>query len=228
MSAKPLHFGVLLLPAYQLLDAVGPFEYINNHTQTFFRNCGIPEEIASKGALIEWYFISSDLAPIQPSSGPAQNPTHTYADCPPLDYLIVPGPDPTAPLPAGCAAFLQRLVADDAFKALLTVCTGSVAIAQSGVLDRRQVCGNKVVLRMLAGAGALNKNVKLVGDRRWVVDGKIWSAAGVTAGIDLAAEFSRVHFNKEVVELSKELMEYRPNPAQPDEFAKILEGVELA
>ncbi|KJA14172.1 hypothetical protein HYPSUDRAFT_49377 [Hypholoma sublateritium FD-334 SS-4] len=228
MSSKPLQFGVLLLPSYQLLDAVGPFDYINNHTQSYLKMCNIPDAIANKGAHIVWHFISWDLAPVQPSSGPPQNPTCTYADCTPLDYLIVPGPDPTAPLPAGCAAFLQRLMAADTFKALLTVCTGSAAAAQSGVLDGRRVCSNKYVLRVLAGAGALNRRVRWVGDARWAVDGKVWSAAGVTAGIDLAAEFARVHFDKEVVELVKELSEYRPNPAQPDEFARILEGVDLA
>lgn len=228
MSANPLHFGILLLPAYQLLDAVGPFEYINNHTQPYLKKCGIPDAIAGKGAHIVWHYISSSLLPVQPISGPPQSPTCTYADCPALDYLIVPGPDPTAPLPAGCAAFLQRLVAQDTFQALLTVCTGSAAIAPSGVLDGLRVCSNKVALRTLAGAGALNPRVQWVGDARWAVDGKVWSAAGLTAGIDLAAEFARVHFDPVVVEFVKDLSEYRPNPAQPDEFARILEGVNLA
>ena len=80
---------------------------------------------------------------------------------------------------------------------------------------------------MAAEAGVLNKKVKWVGDRRWIVDGKVWSAAGITAGIDLSAEFARVHFDPKVVELAKLVSEYEPNPAQPDPFAKILEGINL-
>ena len=80
---------------------------------------------------------------------------------------------------------------------------------------------------MFAEAGILNKKVKWVGDRRWIVDGKVWSAAGVTAGIDLSAEFAKVHFDPKVVELAKMVSEYESNPAQPDPFAKILEGVKL-
>ena len=80
---------------------------------------------------------------------------------------------------------------------------------------------------MFAEAGALNKNVKWVGDRRWIVDGKVWSSAGITAGIDLSAEFAKVHFDSEVVELAEMVSEYQPLPAQPDPFAKILEGINL-
>jgi len=227
MSPKPIHFGVLLLPSYQLLDAVGPFDYINNHSQAYLKFCGLDEEIVAKGVIIVWHYISSDLKPIQPTSGPPQQPTNTYSDCPELDYLIVPGPDPVAPLPEGCAAFLQNLIAKETFKALLTVCTASIAVAQCGILDGLRVCSNKLALKTLASAGMLNKNVKWVGDRRWNIDGKVWSAAGITAGIDLAVEFATVHFDPAVVALIKDGSEYEPNPAQPDPFARILDGVSL-
>ena len=73
----------------------------------------------------------------------------------------------------------------------------------------------------------MNRKVKWVGDRRFIVDGKIWSAAGVTAGIDLAAEFVRVKGDAEIARLVQDLCEYSPNPAQPDPFARMLEGVKL-
>jgi len=111
------------------------------------------------------------------------------------------------------------------------VCTGSLALAQSGVLDGHKVCSNKFVLRELAKAGVLKqepfKNVTWIGDRRWIVDGKIWSAAGVTSGLDLIAEFARVHFDPEIVEMTKEVSEEKPKPATPDDFAYMLEGVDL-
>lgn len=190
-----------------------------------------PKAILDISPIIEWYYISSDLTPIKATSGPLQTPSCTYADCPELDYLFVPGPDPSAPLPPGCAEFLRERVPK--LKALLTVCTGSMAIAQAGVLDGLHVCSNKFALKMFAEAGMLNKKVKWVGDRRWIVDSrdgeacKVWSAAGITAGIDLSAEFARVHFDPKVVELAKLVAEYEPNPAQPDPFAKILEGINL-
>jgi len=225
MSPQTLHFGLLLFPGYQWLDAAGAVDYLNNHSYAMMKAVNVPEAILNISPIIEWYYISSDLTPIKASSGPLQIPSCTYADCPELDYLIVPGPDPFAPLPTGCTEFLHERIPK--LKALLTVCTGSMAIAQAGVLDGLHVCSNKVVLKMFAEAGILNKKVKWVGDRRWIVDGKVWSAAGITAGIDLIAEFAKVHFDPKVVELAKTVSEYESNPAQPDPFAKILEGINL-
>ena len=59
------------------------------------------------------------------------------------------------------------------------------------------------------------------------MDGKFWSAAGVTAGIDLSAEFARVHFDPEIVEMAKEGGEEKPKPDTPDDFAYMLKGVDL-
>ena len=80
---------------------------------------------------------------------------------------------------------------------------------------------------MCVEQGILNKKVKWVGDRRWIVDGKVWSSAGITAGIDLSAEFARVHFHPKIVEIAKNVSEYESRPAQPDPFAKILKGIKL-
>ena len=229
MSSQTIQFGFLLLPGYQLIDGVGPIEYIESHTQATLRNAGgVPEDISSKGANIVWHYIHSDLSPVQPSTGSPQYPTTTYRDCPELDYLLVAGGNPFTPLPEGCAAFLKDLIAKESFRGLLTVCTGSVIVAQSGILDGLHMCSDKFALRALANAGQLNRKVKWVGDKRWNVDGKVWSSAGITAGLDLAAEFARVHFDPAVVEIVKDLAEYLPSPAQPDPFARILDGVDLS
>ena len=89
------------------------------------------------------------------------------------------------------------------------------------------MASNKAALKYLAQSGQLNRKVHWVGDRRWVKDGKVWSAAGITSGIDLAAEFARVYFDKEVVEKAKETAEEVPRPDQPDPYAWMLEGVDL-
>ena len=74
----------------------------------------------------------------------------------------------------------------------------------------------------------MTNKVEWIGDRRWIVDGKFWSAAGVTAGIDLAAEFARVNFDEEVVKFALELSEYFPLPDKPDHFSYLLEGVNMS
>jgi NADH dehydrogenase FAD-containing subunit len=76
----------------------------------------------------------------------------------------------------------------------LTVCTGFLGLAQTGVFDGYHVASNKMALKMAIDAGKLNRAVLWLGAARRVKDG-MWSAAVVTAGyggIDLAAEFARL------------------------------------
>lgn len=59
-------------------------------------------------------------------------------------------------------------------------------------------------------------------------DGKIWSATGITSKIDdLAAEFPRMYFDKEVVEEAKDDAEAVPKPDTPDPYPWILKGIDL-
>jgi len=227
LAGKTVHIGVVLFPAYQLLDAAGPIDYINNHSQVF---CSFfqKDSLIPKTTDIKWSYIAETLDLVQPSSGPAQQPTHTFSNPPPddqLDYLLVPGANPTRILSPDCIKFFQLTISK--IKALLTFCVGSLLLAQTGILDGYQVCSNKYTLREFAKKGILRKEVTWIGDRRWIVDGKIWSCGGITAGIDLAAEFARVHFDQEVVELVKAVSEWEPKPDEPDEWAKLMYGVSL-
>ncbi|KAF9010795.1 ThiJ/PfpI [Cyathus striatus] len=214
MTSAVLSIGVLLLPEFQLLDAMGPIDHLSSHTKEYLAICQVP--FAAKGPSIKWHFISStqDITPMNASFGPLLVPTCTYADCPAR---------PNCALPAGCEEFLKNRLKE--VKLFLLVCTGSLAIAPTGILDGLQVCANKGALKLMKLNGTLRKEVKWVGDRRWIKDGKVWSAAGVTAGIDLAAEFARVHFDPEIVEVTRLLSEFEPKPDQPDVFSKILEGL---
>ncbi|KAH9479870.1 hypothetical protein JR316_0008466 [Psilocybe cubensis] len=93
--------------------------------------------------------------------------------------------------------FIQTRYADPRLKAILMICTGSMCLARTRILDGHQVCSNKFVLRMAANGKTLYNKIKWIGDRRWVIE--LWSVGGVTCGIDLAAEYARQHFNPEIV-----------------------------
>ncbi|KAJ3514738.1 hypothetical protein NLJ89_g2205 [Agrocybe chaxingu] len=210
MSGQNLSVGFLLLPGFQWLDAAGPVDYINNHSQAMLQAIHLPKEDVEKGPIITWHYISFDLKPVQATSGPTLNPSATYTDCPRLDYLIAPGPDKTVPLTTGCADFLKACF--KGLKGFLTACTGSMAVAQAGLLDGYNVCTNGVALKAVRSLGLPNKKVPWVGDRRWVVDRKVWKAAGVTVGVDRGAEFARANFHPMLVELTKTVLENKPNP----------------
>jgi len=66
---------------------------------------------------------------------------------------------------------------------LLTVCVGTLLAADAGLLERRQVTTHHEHLELLA---RLAPDAQVCANRVFVVDGPIWSSAGITAGIDLA------------------------------------------
>ena len=66
---------------------------------------------------------------------------------------------------------------------LLTICVGTLLAADAGLLGRRQVTTHHEHLEALA---ALAPQAQVCANRVFVVDGPVWSSAGITAGIDLA------------------------------------------
>ncbi|KAJ3526596.1 hypothetical protein NMY22_g10104 [Coprinellus aureogranulatus] len=125
-----------------------------------------------------------------------------------LDYLLIPGPDPFLELSPQADKWIKDQY--DGLKGLLTLPTRSPLKAISQIPKYEQF-----------------SKVDWVPDARFVVDGKIWTAAGVTSGLDLAAAFAKAHFDKDVAKFAEEAFEYKANPDRPDAFAYILEGVDL-
>lgn len=224
---KTIQAGLLIIPGYQWLDAAGAVDYLNFHSAGTLKLFKQPPALVEKAHNMVWHYIAENLNPVPASSGPDGVPTCTFADCPPLDILVVPGSDWAVELPDAYYACVRRIIEHERFVALLSVCTGSIVLARGGIIDGRRVCSDKLVLRELALAGKLPTNVTWLGDRRWNVDGNVWSSAGVTAGIDVVAEFARLHFDPEIREYVKDAAEYEPKPDKPDTFARILDGVKL-
>jgi putative intracellular protease/amidase len=108
--------------------------------------------------------------------------THTYANAPKLDVLLVPGGSVPSLQPWGAGDnSMEEFVAGryPELKYLLSVCTGSVELALAGMLDGRRATTNKW---LWSAATQYGKNVTWVPSARWVVDGNVWTASGVAAG----------------------------------------------
>ncbi len=165
----PWTIGILLFDGVEELDFAGPWEVLAMARRDRDRVVTIAE--AGGDGIVRC------------SKGLRVMADHGFDDHPPLDVLVVPG-----------GAGTRREVTNDAVLGWIrevdrettwttSVCTGSLLLAAAGPAAGRRVTthfGFVEQLRERALAG------EVVDGPRWVVDGKLVTAAGVSAGIDMA------------------------------------------
>jgi transcriptional regulator GlxA family with amidase domain len=144
-------------------------------------------------------------------------PTHTFADAPDLDVLIIPG---------GWGGFetaqeLQQWVRDTAPKlgTLITVCNGAALAAQAGVLDGKSATTNKALWKECVAYGP---KVNWIAKARWVEDGNTWTASGVSAGIDATLAWVESEYGAAVATAISNGMEFsRAKSSSDDPFSDL-------
>ncbi len=155
-----LHIGILVFPQVQQLDLTGPYEMF----------------ASMPGAKV--YLIWKDRAPITSATGLVLTPTMTFADCPALDVLCVPGGKGVNALlqDAEVLGFLRAQAARARY--VSSVCTGALVLGAAGLLKGRRATTHWNSHDFLAKFGAIPTHGRVVRD------GNLFTAGGVTAGID--------------------------------------------
>lgn len=165
------HLGIVLFPDAEELDAIGPWEVLAFWTRSF------PDD----GYAVSCLSRAGGLVPL--AKGLTVQAHHSFADAPPLDVLLYPGGQGIAPLLQD-ERELDWVRKQRAVVPLLTsVCTGSLLYAAAGLLAGRPATSHWASLDMLA---ALDPSIDVRRDARFVDDGDVVTAAGVSAGIDMA------------------------------------------
>jgi transcriptional regulator GlxA family with amidase domain len=151
-------------PGFTALDMIGPYEVLRN----------LP------GAEVR--FAWHEAGPVTADSGVlVLGATHTLAETPSPDVILVPG-GPATPVHARDEALLDWLRRAHRTAAWTTsVCSGSVILAAAGLLQDRRATSHWLTVPALKAFGALP-----VGDERIVRQGNVVTSAGVSAGLDLA------------------------------------------
>ncbi len=180
--------GFLLYPDLTQLDMTGP------------------AQILSRMPDAEVLFVWKDRAPVMSDCGLALVPTHTLADCPPLDMICVPGG-------YGCTAVMEDAEVLDWLRAqaatadlVTSVCTGSLILAAAGLLDGYKAGCHWAWRDQLSLFGAVPVAERVVNDRNRVTGG------GVTAGIDFAFRVIERLKGRETAEAIQLVLEYDPAP----------------
>jgi transcriptional regulator GlxA family with amidase domain len=135
-------------------------------------------------------------------------PDVSWDDIGELDLLVLPGGD-SRPLVAD-EGFLQRMRELAQSGTLMTsVCTGALIYAKAGLLDGRPATTHWSALERLAGYG---NDVRVDPDARFVDDGDVVTAAGVSAGIDMALHLVARLDSVERAQAVRRYIQYDPQP----------------
>jgi putative intracellular protease/amidase len=156
--------AIVIYPGFTALDFIGPYEVLHR----------LPDA--------EVRFVWHEPGPITADSGALViGATHSFAETPSPDVILVPGGMTTIEHARDEALLHWVRSAHRTATWTTSVCSGSVILATAGLLDGKRATSHWSVLALLKRLG-----VNAVGDERVVHEGDIVSSAGVSAGIDLA------------------------------------------
>ena len=160
-------------------------------------------------SLFDVRVVAAKAAPVTVLGGLKVVPTDTFATCPAVDVLVVPGgPGKDAALRDTATLDWVRQQAKGA-ELVTSVCTGSFILGEAGLLDgKRSATHHLSVGRMRAAY----PKVTVVADRRVVEDGNVVTAAGVSSGLDMSLRVvARLHGDG-AAKMVADIIEY-PYPA---------------
>jgi transcriptional regulator GlxA family with amidase domain len=187
----------LLFEDFEELDAVGPWEVLAYWTRTF------PDD--------GWNVttVSRDGRPVRAAKGLVVQPEHSYDTLPQLDVLIYPGGVGTRPHLRDEQQLEWVRRQRESVPLVTSVCTGALVLAGAGLLKGRPATTYWNCLDLLS---ELDPSIEVRPDARFVDDGDVITAAGVSAGIDMALHLvARLHSIERAREVRRGI-QYDPQP----------------
>jgi cyclohexyl-isocyanide hydratase len=180
--------GMVIFPRLTQLDMTGPYEVLAR----------LPNTVVD--------LIARRLDPVTTDRGMRILPTVTYADCPPLDVVMVPGGPGQQELMEDeeTLTFLRKQAAGAKF--VTSVCTGSLVLGAAGLLKGKRATCHWAAIDHLAPLGATPVR------ERVVIDGTIVTGAGVASGIDFALTLAAMLEGEQVAREIQLQIEYDPAP----------------
>ena len=183
-----LHIGLLLFPRVQQLDLTGPYEVLASLPGTTM------------------HLVAATLAPVASATGLVLAPTVSFADCPPLDVICVPGGVGVNALLTDAATldFVRRQA--EGARYVTSVCTGALVLGAAGLLRGRRATTHWASHDLLAAFGAIPVHARVV------QDGNLLTGGGVTAGIDFGLTLVADLAGRAAAEAIQLALEYAPAP----------------
>jgi transcriptional regulator GlxA family with amidase domain len=203
------HVVVVVFPGVQPLDAVGPFEVFAGATR-------VARELGRAGAY-RVTLASTEGQPVRSESGVSLSTDHLPDPRERIDTVVLAGGNGVhaARHDARLMAWIQHVA--PRCRRVTTVCTGAFLGAEAGLLDGRRVTTHWASAERLATEFP---SVSVDSDPIYVRDGKYWTSAGVTAGIDLALALVQEDLGVEVAQtVARWLVMFLHRPGGQTQFA---------
>jgi transcriptional regulator GlxA family with amidase domain len=184
--------AIVVHDGVELLDLAGPGEVFS---------------AANGGRAFRVFTVSETDKPIKSQRFLTVTPEFTIANCPKPDIIVIPGGATGVLLRSPAVMKWIRERAPET-EVMFSVCTGAFVLADAGLLDGLEATTHH---GSIAGLKRYPK-IKVLEDRRVVDNGKIVTAAGVSAGIDGALHLVARLCGKETADRTAKYMEYRWQP----------------
>ena len=142
-----LNIGFVIFPDLTQLDFTGPLQVLSR----------LPQSAT--------HIVAKSEAPVPSDCGLGLVPTHTFADCPPLDLLCVPGGSHCVARAIGdreTIAFVRRQAGTA--KYVTSVCTGAFILGVVGILKGRRATTHWAFTDLLPLVGAPHENARVIRD----------------------------------------------------------------
>lgn len=188
--------SVILYDRFEILDAFGPAEMF----------ASLPADMQ-----VECY---SEFGGGIRSTQNVWIDTLPFSDIPAGTTVLIPGGIGARSLVPD-VSFIEELkrIASQA-EYVLTVCTGSLLLAKTGLLDGKEATTNKMAFNWVE---TQTPDVKWQKRARWCVDGNIYTSSGVSAGMDMAIGFITDVYDKEKADWVLKYTEYIWNSNKEDD-----------
>ncbi len=187
-----MKFGFLAFDDFEELDLIGPWEMAG-----MWREKIRPD--------LDMFIVSETGKPVTARKGLKIHPDYDFAACPALDLLLVPGGQGRKREVNNPALldFVKQQAAN--CRHVLSVCTGAFLLQKAGLLTGLEATTYWSALDELRATGTA------VREDRFINNGKIWTAAGVSAGIDMMLALVAEMDGAEAAGLVQLAAEYYPD-----------------
>lgn len=187
--------GIILFKDFEELDAMGPQETLG---------------MMARFSGGEWrvVIVSQDGNPVAGFLGTSIVADHSFADCPPLDVIVVPGGLGTRTEVDNEP--LIGFIRENGNRAewVTSVCTGAFLLHRAGFLPGKRATTHWGAIADLRALG----DVDVCDNERWVRDGNVITSAGISAGIDMSLYLVSLLKDEQTALNVQRMMEYYPQP----------------